>query len=204
MTKQLTVTGRIITNKYKKLSIVYDQDLLDFVSKLNFSITPLNLNNKINYSLLKKSKGLIISGGGDIYKISKKKIDKIRDNIELKLYNYFKKNNKPILAICRGYQLIINFNAGTIKKIKNHVRKSHNLNVINSNFISLRKINVNSFHNFGLFNNVNNFKKIAFHKDGSIEILEHKTKKILCVMFHPERVMKSKKNILSDMVKFFK
>ena len=74
MTKQLTVTGRIITNKYKKLSIVYDQDLLDFVSKLNFSITPLNLNNKINYSLLKKSKGLIISGGGDIYKISKKKI----------------------------------------------------------------------------------------------------------------------------------
>ena len=204
MTKQLTVTGRIITNKYKKLSIVYDQDLLDFVSKLNFSITPLNLNNKINYSLLKKSKGLIISGGGDIYKISKKKIDKIRDNIELKLYNYFKKNNKPILAICRGYQLIINFNAGTIKKIKNHVRKSHNLNVINSNFISLRKINVNSFHNFGLFNNVNNFKKIAFHKDGSIEILEHKTKKILCVMFHPERVMKSKKSILSDMVKFFK
>lgn len=204
MTKQLTVTGRIITNKYKKLSIVYDQDLLDFVSKLNFSITPLNLNNKINYSLLKKSKGLIISGGGDIYKISKKKIDKIRDNIELKLYNYFKKNNKPILAICRGYQLIINFNAGTIKKIKNHVRKSHDLNVINSNFISLRKINVNSFHNFGLFNNVNNFKKIAFHKDGSIEILEHKTKKILCVMFHPERVMKSKKNILSDMVKFFK
>ena len=204
MIKQLTVTGRIIVNKYKKLSIVYDKDLLDFVSKLNFTITPLNLDNKINYNLLKESKGLIISGGGDIYKVSKKKIDKIRDDIELKLYNYFKKQNKPILAICRGYQLIINFNGSSVKKIKDHVRKSHDLKIINSKFINLKKINVNSFHKFGLFNNVNNFKKTGFHNDGSIEILEHKTKKILCVMFHPERTMKSQKKIFSEIIKFLR
>lgn len=204
MIKQLTVTGRIIINKQKKMSIIYDQELLDFVSKLNFSITPLNLNNNINYDLLKQSKGLIMSGGGDIYNVSKKKIDKIRDNIELKLYNYFKKNNKPILAICRGFQLVINFNGGTIKKIRNHVRKSHDVKVIKSNYIRLKKINVNSFHKFGLFDNVNDFRKTGVHRDGSIEILEHKTKKILCVMFHPERMMKSKIKIFSEIVKFFR
>jgi len=204
MIKQLTVTGKINLNKYGKFDIIYDQDLLDFINQLNFTITPLNPNNKLNYNLLKKSKGLIISGGGDIHKLSKKKIDKFRDNFELKLYNFFKKKNKPILAICRGHQLLVNFHGGIIKKINNHVRKNHKLKIINGNFIKLNKINVNSFHKYGSFTNINSFKSTGFHKDGSIEILEHKSKKILCTMFHPERKMKSKNKVFSEIKKFFK
>jgi len=204
MIKQITVTGRIILNKYKKLSLVYVEDLLQFISNLNFSITPLNIIKKINFNLLRKSRGLIISGGGDIHKVSKNKIDKVRDNIELKLYNFFKKKNKPILAICRGHQLLINFNGGTLKIIKNHVKKNHDLKISNSRFLKTRKINVNSFHKYGTLNNLDGFNKVGFHKDGTIEIHEHKTKKILCFMFHPERQMKSKKEVFRDIIKFFK
>ena len=39
--------------------------------------------------------------------------------------------------------------------------------------------------------------------DGSIEIAEHKNKKILCLMFHPERSMVSKKIILKYLKNFF-
>ena len=48
-----------------------------------------------------------MTGGGDIYKYSKKKMINM-NNFEIKLFNYFYKANKPILAICRGYQLIMN------------------------------------------------------------------------------------------------
>ena len=37
--------------------------------------------------------------------------------------------------------------------------------------------------------------KISLHKDKSVEISEHKSKKIICLMFHPEE-KKSKKKLL--------
>ena len=45
---------------------------------------------------------------------------------------------------------------------------------------------------------------ISCTNDGSIEIAAHKSKKILCLMFHPERTMKSKSLILNSIKKFFK
>ena len=48
------------------------------------------------------------------------------------------------------------------------------------------------------------YKNISNTKDGSIEIAEHKKKKILCLMFHPERAMKSQQQILKSIKKFFK
>ena len=68
--KYLTVTGKIKLNKYGKIELTYDQELLNFLNKLNFNISVLNTDKKLNYKALKKSKGLIISGGGNIYKIS--------------------------------------------------------------------------------------------------------------------------------------
>ena len=42
---------------------------------------------------------------GDIYNINKKKSNLIRDKFEYRLVSYFKKN-KPILMVCRGFQLM--------------------------------------------------------------------------------------------------
>ena len=48
-----------------------------------------------------------------------------------------------------------------------------------------------------------NLKK-PISKDESIEIAEHKSKKILCLMFHPERNMKSDKLLVEAIRIFFK
>ena len=202
--KLITLSSKIIIDKYKKINFQIDQDLSIFLKELGFSPLPIILKkNNVDFKNLKKSNGLILAGGGDLYKYKKNKVNKIRDNYEKKLFRYYYKKNKPILAICRGFQLIADMHSIKLKKINNHVRKFHSLKISRSKFIKDKTLKVNSYHNYCIKDLPKNFIKISNTKDGSIEIAEHKSKKILCLMFHPERKMKSKKNILKSIKNFF-
>jgi|TARA_B100000902_G_scaffold380168_1_gene415266 gamma-glutamyl-gamma-aminobutyrate hydrolase PuuD len=203
--KSIILSSKIEIDKYEKINFLIDQDLLKFISDINCNILPISLKkNKIDKNCLKLSSGLILSGGGDIYEHKKNQINKIRDTYEKYLFNYFLKRNKPILLICRGFQLITNFKNGKLFKIKNHVRTFHSLNLKKNKFIKYKKLNVNSYHNYAVKKLPRNFLNIASTKDGSIEIAEHKNKKVLCLMFHPERKMKSKKLIFKSIKNFFR
>jgi len=202
--KTLVLSSKIIIDKYQKINFKIDQDLCKLLRKLEFCITPITFKKKkIDFKNLENSDGLILAGGGDLYKYKKKKVNKIRDNYEKKLFKYYFRKNKPILAICRGFQLIADIYGIKLEKIKNHVRKFHLLEINNSRFINDKKIKVNSYHNYTIKKLPKNFIKISDTRDGSIEIAEHKSKKILCLMFHPERKMKSSKNILTSIKNFF-
>jgi len=203
--KSIILSSKVIIDNHQKINFLIDQDLSNFLNDLNFTVLPSVLkNNKINIKNLKYADGLILAGGGDLFKYKKDKINKIRDNYEKKLFNYFVKKNKPILVICRGFQLVADLNGIKLQKIKNHVRKTHNLKLNNSRFIKYSKLTVNSYHNYCITKLPKNFLNIASTIDNSIEIAEHKSKKILCLMFHPERKMKSQKLILQSIKKFFK
>ena len=202
--KNFIVSSKLYLDKYGVLSSSYDIDVQNLLNSLNIKIIPyLNFKKKFS-SKIKEAKGLILLGGGDIYKYNKKKENKIRDKIETKLFKEFYKANKPILAICRGFQLIMHLNKISLIKKDGHVRKKHKLIIKNSRFIKFKNLNVNSFHNYSIFKLPNNFKSVSKHQDGSIEIAEHKKKRILCLMFHPERKMKSQKILLKELKKFFK
>ena len=202
--KSLVLSSRIKLDKYNKINFLIDEDLSNFINQLDANILPISLKkNKINYKNLDNAKGLILSGGGDIYQYKKSKENKIRDNYEKDLFNYFSKKGKPILLICRGFQLLAKLNKIKLIKIKNHVRKFHFLKLNKSKYIQCSTLNVNSYHQYILEKLPNNYLNIAQTKDGSIEIAEHRNKKILCLMFHPERSMVSKKIILKYLKKFF-
>ena len=70
-------------------------------------------------------KGLILSGGNDLYSLIKLKENLIRDKNEIKLIKFALKNKIPILAVCRGFQLVAKFFKCKIFKIKDHVRTNH-------------------------------------------------------------------------------
>ena len=148
--------------------------------------------------------GLILLGGGDLYKLNKKKEYKLRDNIEKNLFKQFFNSNKPIIAICRGFQLIMDIYGIPMIRKGGHIRKNHRLSIKKSRFIKFKNLTVNSFHKYVIEKVPNNFKTVSEFKDGSIEIAEHKKKRILCLMFHPERKMKSKKNIMISLKNFIK
>jgi gamma-glutamyl-gamma-aminobutyrate hydrolase PuuD len=203
--KTLVLSSKISIDKHKKINFNIDQDLANFLCKLNVKILPINLKkNKIDLSSIKSADGLILAGGGDISKIKNNRLNQIRDDYEIKLFNYFYKNNKPILGICRGFQLIADLYKIKLFKVDNHVRKIHRLYIKKNNYILHNVLTVNSFHKYSIKNLPNEFINVASTNDGSIEIATHNSKKILCLMFHPERIMKSKNLILNSIKNFFK
>ena len=147
----------------------------------------LSISNVNKIKNLNNFDCLIISGGGDIYDISKNKKDNMRDKFEIKLLNHFLKHNKPIIAICRGFQLIGSLYKNKLVRIKNHVRKNHKIYLYKNKYLKLKNLVNNSFHNYGFLKLNKNFNCIGKSKDKSIEIAILKKKKVLCLMFHPER-----------------
>jgi len=202
--KNFIISSQIFEDQHGTMLTSYDVDTLEMLNKLNILITPVNISNKINKHLLMNADGLFLMGGGNINKIERKKTNKIRDEFEKKLFRYFKKQNKPIIGICRGFQNIVNFYGIKLHKIEDHVRTNHHIKINNSRFIKYKSLNVNSYHNLAIKNLPKNFSIISKLEDGSIEIAEHKKKNILCFMFHPERKMPSQKKIIQVLKNFTK
>ena len=148
--------------------------------------------------------GLFLMGGGNINIIEKKKINKIRDEFEKKLYRYFIRQNKPIIGICRGFQNIVSFYGIKLTQIENHVRTNHLIKITKSRFVKYKSLNVNSYHNYAIKNLPKDFSLISKLEDDTIEIAEHKTKNVICFMFHPERKMHSQKKIIQVIRNFIK
>ena len=204
MNKRLILSTKIIKDKYGNKNFLIDSDIMNMMKILNVSIFPHIKNNLTLRNDVHKADGVILFGGGNLYESEKTPENFIRDSIEQKLIKIFLKRNKPILGICRGYQQIMKYHKVNIKKKKGHVRTTHKLNITNSKYLKKGSISVNSYHNFIISKAPKEFEIISKHNDESIEIMEHKKKKILCLMFHPERKMKSQKKILSNLKKFFK
>ena len=205
--KNIFVSSQILIDNHKQTKILASNDLINYFQSLNINLNfGFSLNNKIINKIVNSNKGLILSGTGDINKLKKNKKNFLRDKFEKKLITKFIYKKKPILCICRGFQLYASINKGKFSKSKKHVRKSHNLEIYkNSKFIKNQNLKVNSYHNYTITNiDKKKINVISTTKDGSIEIAEGKTSKILCIMFHPERKNVSQFKINQIIKSFFK
>ena len=177
-----------------------DKKWFNYFSKFNAILIPIGFDN-FDYRKIEELKldGIIISGGGNIYNLSKKKINLQRDNFEKKIISKFKKKNKPVLLVCRGFQLLADYYGSKIIKINNHVNTMHKVYLSNNIFFK-NKTNLvtNSFHEYGLREISKEFEVLGNSNDGSIEFAKVKKYKIYCTMFHPERYNKSQ--ILIDKI----
>ena len=192
--KKIFITQKLIQNSYNQLEWCLDDDWFKYFSKKNVNLIPLGPN----FSFDKKDKpaGIIFSGGNDLNFLTKRKINKIRDEFEFKFLKIALDNKIPILGVCRGFQLVANFFNGQIIRKKGHIKTNHNLQVNNDIFgIHIKNINVNSFHNFTVNSLPKFFEIIVRDQDTTIEIAYSSAYKILNLMFHPERKNKSQKII---------
>jgi len=197
------ITPKITTqNNYKSIEYSLETNWYKFAKKLNLELEIIDIFDRERWP--KGRQNIIFSGGNDLYKVNKTKINKLRDTSEYKFFKFCLRNKSNIIGVCRGLQLISSYYKSNIRKIDSHVRKNHYLKIENSEFISARKINVNSFHNYGIRKLKNIFNVVAKTPDGVIEIAEHKKQKILLMNFHPERTNKSQKLINQIVHNFFK
>jgi len=181
----IAVTPFVYINKYNKICYSINKEWSDLAYKINKEIFMLcDLKNFKKIFDKKKIRAVIISGGGDIYKIKKTNINKLRDKFELELADYCFKKEIPIIAVCRGFQLLASEEGCKLIKTNQNFNK-HSLIIKIKD--KEQKIIVNSYHNYKIFNISSKFKILGKCKDESVEIASHKEKKLMCFMMHPER-----------------
>lgn len=167
--------------------------------------------------LIGNCKGIILSGGVDThpsfynnkrlnYPLAPREFNMERDKFELSVFEYSQTNNIPVLAICRGMQLVnIALGGDMIQDIEETNRTDHrkinNKDRIHAITVQKNSLlhsitqseygNVNSAHHQALGNIAEDLKVTAVSHDGVAECIEWKdaTGKpfLLGVQWHPER-----------------
>ena len=159
--------------------------------------------------------GLLLPGGADIepslYGRERQekcgKPNELRDRAEIPLYNAFVQTGKPILCICRGFQLLNVMNGGTlhqdISEIKrcNHsdflkrAKAVHSITVTGGtrlhSIFGKESVGVNSLHHQAVETVGENLTVSAVSEDGFVEAVELNGHPFcIGVQWHPEHMSK--------------
>lgn len=171
--------------------------------------------------LVSSINGLILSGGNDvspqIYNEEPihplRDINPKRDSFEMALLKEAILQGKPVLAICRGFQLLNVAYGGTLyqdvscnsKFTIQHFQQSdpvfciHNVETQKGSFINSvlgEKVMVNSIHHQMIKEVSPEFNVTAWSKDGVIEAIEKKDGSfVVGIQWHPEILSKNDKDM---------
>lgn len=124
--------------------------------------------------------GICLTGGNDIVAYGGNAPE--RDETEALMIDWAERNDKPILAICRGLQLLMHRNGIPLEKVVDHVAVQHPVQTREGALYP-----VNSYHNWGFHQAPEDYEVLATASDGSIEAVRSKDRRILGIMWHPER-----------------
>lgn len=156
--------------------------------------------------------GIILSGGPDVNPVNYNErnggklsmIDNHRDKYELALAKYAIEKDLPILAICRGLQVLnISLGGSVHQDLEEKGYENHSLHNARrregSHFVNLKKDNplydivgeekiwVNSYHHQGINKLGKGLKAVGFSEDEVIEAAYMPEKKfVLGLQWHPE------------------
>ncbi len=198
---------------FQKSFLSHDKNILSFSGSMNdcfeivFDVLGYNvidITTKQELDQINNYEGVILKGGSDISpKLYKEKnqysngINGKRDFIEGLLIRKALRDNKPIMGICRGHQMITAFFGGTLfQDITKQKKKFDNIRpiahrathhqIIANNLLKkyIPHTFVNSYHHQAVKKVPDGFKVLAYAHDSVIESIYKPG--ILGVQFHPE------------------
>tara|TARA_B100000900_G_C20572022_1_gene713620 strand:- start:266 stop:853 length:588 start_codon:yes stop_codon:yes gene_type:complete len=174
-----------VLKKNNDLKYSIDKNLINFI---NFIFKKPKITILYSLNVSEKFDLIISSGGNNLVKFSKSQEDKTRSKLENFYLNLSLKKKISFLGICYGAQSLANQYKSKIIFDKSHAGTKHYVYSMNK-----KKIYVNSFHNYKIIKLNKKFDVLFKAKDDSIECFKFKGKKLLGVMWHPERYPKPKK-----------
>ena len=160
--------------------------------------------------------GFVLTGGIDVHPVFYQNarvnypnttvFNESRDHFEIQVFEFACQKNKPVLAICRGMQLVnIALGGNLIQDLQengftNHRKgpdgdREHKIEVEPGTLLAqisgVQHGFVNSAHHQGLDQIADELKVSAFSEDGVVEAIEYKDANkpfLLAVQWHPERM----------------
>ena len=156
---------------------IYTKQLTDFLTKKNFSFekyTP----HILELNLLEKYESIILSG--------RRKNDKKINEVNSKIINFSIKNDKKLLGICYGAEILALTLGGTIRKTKSIQKGNETIEILQNNLITNNSINVFESHGFEISKLPNVLIPIGTSDNCNYEIIQYEEKLIFGTQFHPE------------------
>ncbi len=176
-----------------------------------------NVMPELAASYLSRMDGLILSGGLDVdpeYYGEEPKpklgnLDQVRDSYEFELARGAHQAGMPLLAICRGVQVLnVAFGGSLVQDIDSEVDEplkheqdalrqtalSHRVRIVPNSKLhgiaaGIERIRVNSFHHQSVKDVADGFTITAHSEDGVVEAIEDPTQTFCVgVQWHPERL----------------
>ena len=156
---------------------VYTKTLIDFLTEKNilFKIeTPemLDLKSLDNYN------SFILSG--------RRKNEKITNQINSKIINHTIQNNKKLLGICYGAEMLALTLGGTIRKLAISQKGMQKININKDNPLVTNDIEAFESHGFEISKLPKLLHVLGSSKNYKIEIIQYENKPIFGTQFHPE------------------
>lgn len=187
------ITQRVEFNEdYDEVRDSLDQQWINLLCKagIDFILLPNSIDNLESWLEKKNLSGFILTGGNDLSHLpDAKNSAPNRDETERKILEWAAKNKSRVLGVCRGMQLINCFFSGSLSRVSGHIGRKHAINVLSDDFYLINNSEVNSFHNWGIYEpdlSVNLLPMATAH-DGTIEAIAHKQLPWIGIMWHPER-----------------
>ena len=216
-------------NKYEERRDAIAHEWVQLLEEADFIpvLLPNNSSDIKRYMQEFDLDGIVLTGGNDIhpdtFKNRIKKNDNNgdyslkRDDTEINIIGFAEDNGLPLLGICRGMQLVNLYYGGKIYKNEDsqsgkftkHAGTNHHLKVVDEDFeikLGYQQIQVNSFHNYciGVKDLPPELRLIALcSDDNTAEAFYHESKKVLCMMWHPERNVPFKDTEIKLLKEFF-
>ena len=96
------------------------------------------------------------------------------------------KNNKKLLGICYGAEILALTLGGTIRKIESVQKGDEKIEILQDNFIVNNSLNVFESHGYEISKLPDMLIPIGKSNNCKYEIIQHKEKPIFGTQFHPE------------------
>ena len=156
---------------------IYTNNLTDFLNEKNF-LFEKQTPELLNIISLEKYESFILSGR----RTNKKKTNEINS----KIVKHVIKNDKKLLGICYGAEILALTLGGTIRKSSSIQKGYEKINVLQENLISSNSLNVFESHGFEISILPRGLKNLADSQNCKYEIIQYEQKFIFGTQFHPE------------------
>jgi N5-(cytidine 5'-diphosphoramidyl)-L-glutamine hydrolase len=181
--KAIAITQRVVVDpRYSERRDCLDQAWIRFIMGCGLMPVPVPNSAVAARALCEKVPvdGIVLTGGNDLAVLGGDAPE--RDVAESSLLDFAEQQGLPVLGVCRGMQVIQHRLGIPLRRVEGHIASRQVIR------IEGRKVEVNSYHNFGSVENRAPFEVWAVADDGVIKAIRDAGRGIVGVMWHPERL----------------